>query len=188
MKRLFIATNVHLNPNFLSLYKQLRLRTPFDNIAWIEETNLHLTLRFLGKTPDNQIEPLIDSLTPIFKKQEKIDIELNRIGIFGSRYKPTVIWLGIGDNLPLSLLFEQIEKQIISLGFDKNHGNFVPHVTLGRIKKIDDKKRFNSVIQELQPHFQQIIHVDEWILYRSQLETKGAIYTPLATWKMKENS
>lgn len=183
MKRLFIASKIDLDSNFTSLYQQLRLQSPFDEISWTESQNLHLTLRFLGKTPDSQIGNIIHSLNDIFKNYGNIELKLYKIGIFGSRYKPTVIWLGFEDNALLTSLFAGVEEALIEAGFQPNHGNFVPHLTLGRIKKIDNKKWFNERITSLQPSFNQKINIKEWSLYQSILTHDGPIYKILHTWK-----
>ena len=182
MKRLFIASKIDLDSNFISLYEQLKSQSKFDEISFSEPQNLHLTLRFLGKTTDYQIENIINSLNSIFKNYGNIDLELYKIGIFGSRYKPTVIWLGFEDNILLKSLFSEVEEALIEAGFQPNHGNFVPHLTLGRIK-IDNKKRFNDRIANLQHSFSQKIKIPEWSLYQSILTHNGPIYKILHTWK-----
>ena len=184
MKRLFLATKIELNDHFQTLFHLLRQQTPFDKITWSDEKNLHLTLRFIGKTPDMLITPLIDVLTSIFEEEKEIEIIFNRIAIFGSRYKPTVIWIGMEENQEIKNLFQKVEKELISLGFEANYGNFVPHLTLGRIKKIDHKKRFQKLIEELQPHNPQQIKIDKWILFRSKLSHKGPLYTPIKEWEI----
>ncbi len=183
MKRLFIASKIDLDSHFTSLYQQLKSQSQFDDISWSEPQNLHLTLRFLGKTPDYQIENIINSLSSIFKNYGNLDLELYKIGIFGSRYKPTVIWLGFEDNMLLKSLFSEVEDALIEFGFQPNQGNFVPHLTLGRIKKIDNKKRFNDRIANLQPSLSQKIIIQEWSLYQSILTSDGPIYKILHTWK-----
>lgn len=183
MKRLFIASKIDLDSNFISLYQQLRLQSPFDEISWAESQNLHLTLRFLGKTPDSQIDTIINALKSVFKNYGNVELEMNKIGIFGSHYKPTVIWLGFEDNALLTSLFGGVEEALIEAGFQPNHGNFVPHLTLGRIKKIDNKKRFNERIKNLHPSFSQKIEIPQWSLYQSILTHDGPIYKILHTWK-----
>ena len=64
-------------------------------------------------------------------------------------------------------------------GFQKNYGNFVPHVTVGRIKKIDHKKRFWETIEKRQPNFLQTIPVRQLKLIQSKLTNEGPVYKTL---------
>jgi len=79
MKRLFFATKIELDDNFTSILQKLKKNTSFDTISWVEKENLHLTLRFLGKTPESKISTLIEQVTPIFQKQSTIELKMNRM-------------------------------------------------------------------------------------------------------------
>ena len=54
MKRLFIATKIELNEQYMSLMRQLQRQLSGDKIVWVDSQLQHLTLRFLGQTADNQ--------------------------------------------------------------------------------------------------------------------------------------
>ncbi len=186
MKRLFFATKIELDDNFTSILQKLKKNTSFDTISWVEKENLHLTLRFLGKTPESKISTLIEQVTLIFQKQSTIELKMNRIAIFGSRYKPTVIWLGFEENDEMKILFEKIEAKVQEVGFEPNQGNFVPHVTIGRIKNILNKKRFSELISQLQPTSSQNLSIHNWSLYQSNLNNKGVEYRIIKDWNRED--
>lgn len=186
MKRLFFATKIELDSHFTSILEKLKKQTHFDTISWIEKENLHLTLRFLGKTPENKIYTLIEHVTPIFQEEEIIELKMNKIAIFGSRYKPTVVWLGFEENEAMKLLFGKIEANLRKIDFEPNQGNFVPHVTVGRIKNVIHKKRFFELITNLQPKSSQNFIIQNWSLYQSKLRNSGVEYTIIKNWNCKE--
>ena len=186
MKRLFIAIPITLDSEFVALTDHLKAHTGYDHIVWTEAKVQHLTLRFLGETPDPQIEPLIASMGQILKNVHRFQLTIDKLGVFGSHYKPTTLWLGFQDFEVLKQLHERIEDVLPTVGFEADHGNFVPHITLGRIKNLANKNKFWQLFEQSQPAHQQTIDVKQIILYRSKLRPEGPVYTEMAHWDLKE--
>ncbi len=181
MKRTFIAIKIDLAEEYAELLRELQRHTSFDDIVWVKDALHHLTLRFIGKTPEDKISKISQLVNVIAAETPNFTLKINKLGVFGSRYCPKVIWLGFEQNDTLNTLFQQIEKKLVEeLGFEPAEGNWVPHLTLGRIKKIDDKKRFWQLIERMQPTYQQEIEVNEITFFRSQLEKEGPIYTEIS--------
>jgi 2'-5' RNA ligase len=185
MKRLFVAVPVLLSPDFQTLSQKIQEGMSRDQVVWVKPELQHLTLRFLGETPESKIDSLKKILTNITATTPAFDMELDKIGVFGSKYAPTTIWYGFNEFSHFKNLFEQLEPQLQELGFEPNYGNFVPHLTVGRIKKVENKKRFTELITSLQPRFTQKIPVKQLHLIRSKLTTSGPIYTTLGTYRLK---
>jgi 2'-5' RNA ligase len=185
MKRLFIATDIELADKFQTLTQQLQHELINDDIGWVSRQLQHLTLRFLGETPLTKIESVAQILSEITNVTKTFDLQLNKMGVFGSRYKPEILWYGFSDFSLLKNLFEKIEKQLLNLDFPKNYGNFVPHITVGRIKKMDDKKYFWKTVEKLQPKFTQIIPVCQLQLIQSKLTNDGPVYRTLYSFEMR---
>ena len=57
---------------------------------------------------------------------------------------------------------------------------FNPHLTIGRIKHLNDRETLNTLINRFENNEMQIIPVNEVILYESILFPTGAVYKPLA--------
>ena len=177
--RLFIAFRLQLDTEYNQLRAELRHRTPYDSITWVADELNHLTIRFIGKTPASQISPIVESLQTIASHTYPLDLEINKLGVFGSHYAPKVLWLGIEKTLQLLQLYTEVDEALKTLNFVLPKENFVPHITLGRINKIDDKKRFWQMFEKLQPEYHQHFHFTNLSLVRSQLEKQGPIYTTL---------
>jgi 2'-5' RNA ligase len=185
MKRLFIAVPVVLSDDFLKLSATIQQKMSRDQVVWVQPQLQHLTLRFLGATPDYQIEPLISVMREISSKNKKFELRLDKIGVFGSRYAPTTIWYGFNEFDSFKNLFEQLEPRLIEMGFEPNYGNLVPHLTVGRIKKIENKQLFTNHITQLQPTFTQSVAVDTLHLIRSKLTPQGPVYKTLEVFPLQ---
>ena len=177
--RLFIAFRLQLDAEYDQLMAELRNRTRYDAINWVTNDLSHLTLRFIGKTPSAQVSTIAENLQKIAAHTPCLDLEINKLGVFGSHYAPKVLWLGIEKTPQLQQLYTEVDETLKLLNFNLPKENFVPHITLGRIKELDNKKRFWQVFEELQPDYHQLFHFTNLSLIRSQLEKSGPIYTTL---------
>jgi len=179
MKRLFVAVNIELSNEYKALTQQLKIDLRNDNIVWVKSELQHLTLRFLGETPETKIEPIINALSIVSNSTQIFDLQLDKMGIFGSKHAPETLWYGFSEFSLFKNMFEKLEKELFSLGFQENYGNFVPNITVGRIKKVDSKKHFWETFEKLQPQFTQTISVNHLKLIQSKLNNDGPKYKTL---------
>lgn len=185
MRRLFIATKVELSEANKALREQLHYDFRHNDMVWVQDHVAHLTLRFIGKTPEQQVMPLKNVLKDICDQNQPFELTLDKLGIFGSRYKPQVLWIGFQDFFKFQQLFEQLEPEILKLGFDPYRGNFIPHITLARIKGVVDKPQFWQQFERSTVQNPQTIPIHELTLYQSFLHPNGPEYKPLATYQLK---
>lgn len=185
MKRLFIATRVELAPKFRELDRQLQYALRHDDIVWVKEDVRHLTLRFLGATPDSKIDALKSTLAEVCGNHTSFRLEINKLGVFGSHYHPEVLWLGFSEFDLFKEVHLDLEPRLQTLGFEPYYGNFVPHITLGRVKSVVNKKKFWERFVQSQPDFTQMIPVCEFTLYQSFLHKEGPEYKALASYSLK---
>lgn len=185
MKRLFIAIKINPEETLVNLYNLLNINTTHDKIKWVNINNIHITLKFLGETEENKTHEIITCINNVVKNISHLHFDISQIGIFGSNYQPKVIWLGIKNEENLINLATQIHNELENIGFNKDRQNFVPHLTLGRINYITDKKRFTSIIKKLNIQQIQSVEVNEIILYESILKKEGPVYTVIEKFKLK---
>ncbi len=179
MKRLFIATKLKPDDNTLRIYNSMRRVLGYNKIRWVEPDNFHLTFKFLGNTPESKIPLVIDVIKKTVETYGIINMDINKVGIFGSRYNPRVIWLGIDENKQLKKLGLDLINNLDEVGFLKDRQNFVPHITVGRISKITDKQLFNSDIDKVKGAFLQQTIVDKIVLFESILSRKSPLYNEI---------
>ncbi len=176
MKRLFIATKFKPDDNTLRIYNSMRSVLGYNKIKWVEPDNFHLTFKYIGNTFEEKIPVIIDVIKNTVENYQDIKLELNKVGIFGSRYNPRVIWFGISANMQLENLGLDLIHNLDVAGFSKDAQNFVPHITVARINKITDKQLFNRDIEKVKDVFLQHIIVDKIVLLESILSPKGPRY------------
>ena len=59
-----------------------------------------------------------------------------------------------------------------------------PHLTLGRIKHVNNKEVLKSLIEQFQNSEIQIVPVAEIVLYESILLQTGPVYKPIASFNL----
>ena len=184
-KRLFIAVEIVPDERFLAIYDKLKSHTTrLDKINWVKPNLMHLTLKFLGETPIEKIPSIAESMSVACKELSPFTVSIGRIGLFGSRYQPRVLWFGMDNAEMLQKAHYSIEKQMRKLGFPRHIGNFVPHLTLARINKIDDKKRFLQQIEQAQTENIQQLTVKEIVLYESILNERIPVYEKIMAYAL----
>ncbi len=184
MKRLFVAIKIEPDSGFIATYQAMRRQMVLDRIKWVESQNMHLTLKFLGKTPDEQLPRLHTALLAVASHHTEFELQLNKTGIFGSSYRPRVIWLGDDESQEIRKLGEGMLNGMDVAGFPRDRQNFVPHLTLGRIKQINNKKQFQKVMDQFRSAFSLRVKVNEVILYQSILKPEGPVYITLKKYEL----
>ena len=177
MKRLFIALEFIPDNDFLTFHAQVcSVFTALDKVNLVRPDLIHITLNFLGNTEDHKVKPVIQGMQAAVKDISPFILIIGKPGVFGSRDRPRVLWLGVSNTEPLQQLHEQLQIEIKKIGFKPDHENFVPHLTLARINKIDSKRSFWNKIELLTQDFVQQIYVDKIVLYESILRGHAPIY------------
>jgi 2'-5' RNA ligase len=186
MKRLFAAIKISPNVEFLEVFNLIRSGLRHERIKWVEPENIHLTLKFFGETEEKRIPVIKEALQLAVSRSESTVIKINKAGIFGSRYDPRVIWFGIDPNDALQKLAGHVLDVLEIAGWEKDRQNFVPHLTIGRIKELRDKDLFQEEIQKYRNRFIQEQAIKEIHLYESILRKEGPIYLKLASFTLPE--
>ena len=177
MLRTFIA--IEIDPphkqkltNLISTLKQSD-----SEVKWVNGTQMHLTLKFLGNIEETKVQEISDALTSIANSTREFTITLSNIGTFPNVKRPRVIWIGIdkGKN-ELKLLAGQIETELEKLGFPKETRDFKSHLTLGRVRSPKNLKNLTKLLTEVSFQSESAIKINKLILFQSTLTPKGAIY------------
>ncbi|MCD4698760.1 MAG: RNA 2',3'-cyclic phosphodiesterase [Bacteroidales bacterium] len=185
MKRIFAAIKITPDEGFMNIYYGLKNALKNEKIKWVDPHNIHITLKFFGETIEGLIPDISDSLKHIAANHSSFDIKFSKTGVFGSSYKPRVIWLGIEKNEILESLGQDILSNIGRLGFKHDRQNFVPHLTLGRIKYIENKRSFNEEIKKYSNAEMQKQIITKFHLIESKLKPSGPEYHTLYSYGLK---
>lgn len=176
MKRLFIAIKLKPDPAFMDQFRTLKEALGQESIKWVEEHNIHITLKFLGDTDEQALPRIGEALDAVARSVTAFRFSLEGLGIFGSSYRPKVIWIGINPYDPVASLMRNVHDALEKAGFEKDRQNLVPHLTLGRIKILQDKKRFRATLDKHRKMASLPLTAAGMILYESILKKEGPEY------------
>jgi RNA 2',3'-cyclic 3'-phosphodiesterase len=185
MKRLFAAIKIHPSESFVSLMYLWKHALRNENIKWVETTNIHITLKFFGETEESRIAEIIEGLNMVATKHKPFKFYIKGAGVFGSSYDPRVIWFGIKENKELQNLSTDVLNSMEMIGWAKDRQNIIPHLTMGRIKHVDDKTKLKELVSKNREVDIQEESLNEFYLYESILKPQGPIYNILETLKLK---
>jgi len=184
MKRLFAAIKIHPSARYISLFNEITSSLRHERIKWVEPSSMHLTLKFFGETDETRIPEIIQALDEAIAKSKPFTLKIANTGIFGSRYDPKIIWFGIEQQAGLEILVKNIFTGLEKCGWQPDRQNFVPHLTIGRIKGLKDKPLFQQIISKYNTVTIQEENVTEIILYESILRPEGPLYLQVFTAKL----
>jgi 2'-5' RNA ligase len=159
---------------------QEELKRSRADVRWVPVGNIHLTLKFFGNVPDDEIEALAQAARQAAAETAPLQLQATSAGAFPSLIAPRVVWLGLGgDVLPLTQLFYRLEKAFAALGHLPEGRAFNPHLTLGRVKSPANRDKLARLLEKLPPVDWPPFEVKELTLFQSVLSPQGSKYTPL---------
>ncbi len=164
---------------------RLKPLMPPDCIRWVKPDSIHLTLKFLGQTPADQIALIISSLKNAVGSLHALTLEIAGAGCFPNLHRPRVVWVGVKEEGSGALQHVQraVENAIAPLGYPTEQRAFSPHLTLGRLARDvrpTDLKHVGDVVSASNVGSLGRWDVTHVALIKSDLKPAGAVYTVLA--------
>lgn len=160
-------------------------KTPID-LKWVKVDNIHLTVVFLGNVSTNLLEDMAAGISTVCRGHAPFPIRLEGSGIFFSRRRPTVLWIGLnGDMKRMADFRESLHSELHPFGIKTETRPFKPHLTLGRFRK---GARSGPFLQDLMSGYEDVTSpaatLGELVLFKSDLKPGGAVYTRLNSWPL----
>lgn len=189
--RLFIAVELDgaLREALGQLQGELRKRG-LERLRWTRYDGIHLTLKFLGETPESRVSAIRDAIRRGAAGHGRHRLSLGRLGTFGGRRNPRVLWVDLeGDIGPLQALQESIDGELAAIGFPKEERRFSPHLTLARVRPETARDMAEPIARAVESVAvpQAEIAVEEVALMQSTLGRGGAVYNQLCTARLATN-
>jgi len=183
--RLFIA--IELPSNIIDGLRNVQeeLKDKSNKPSWAKPENIHLTLKFLGDIETNKIDSMVNILEGIAGKSFSFEISVKGVGTFPAAGTPRVIWVGIEENKDMLQLYNNIEEGLATLGFEKERRDFKPHLTLGRIKFLNDRAGLKRGLEKVAGLNLARFAVAGFALFKSTLTPEGAIHTRLKEYTLQ---
>jgi 2'-5' RNA ligase len=155
-------------------------------VSWERAGKMHVTLKFFGDVAAARIEQLARAAERVATRHASLSLRLAGCGVFPSRSRPHVLWLGITDAADkLAALRRDLEAECARENFTSETRPFHPHITIARLRSTDaDARRLASLHTER--HFEPVeFPVTEFVLMRSEPGAGGHVYHTLARYELR---
>lgn len=159
-----------------------KTQSPPKAIKWVDTDHLHLTIKFIGDLPEENLPSAEALLRETLKAYAPFSVSVGGLGVFPSPKRPRVIWLGVQGPAQLMDIHYSLNRACTEVGVKPEKRAFHPHLTLGRVRRHVGQ----DLVHEIGETFSQFkvdtlgsAPIEEIILYESKLTPQGPIYTPL---------
>jgi 2'-5' RNA ligase len=169
--RLFIAIEIpeDIKEYLTSIQEKIYMNS--NKIRFVKKEQIHLTLKFLGEVQPNIAEEIKGSLKKI--TFNPFSVVLDNLDIFPNDSYIRVIWVGLKPEQPILELQKSIDGSLKKLF--KKEKNFKAHVTLARVKYIENKDNFINKLKTIKVENKKI-EISNFKLIKSTLTPKGPVY------------
>jgi len=150
-------------------------------LRWIPQQNWHITVKFIGALPTQQIPALAKELTTKLQQLQTFELELATVDWFPSNSKPILLAAIPTASEPLNQLAAHMDGTLAHFGIARNSRPFRGHLSLARSHKQAIQTTPQSLPAPLTPITVPVNHI---ALYQSQFETQGVYYSKLASFPL----
>ncbi|MDZ7821752.1 MAG: RNA 2',3'-cyclic phosphodiesterase [Candidatus Marinimicrobia bacterium] len=126
-KRTFIAIPLPQHIRDILHEVQCLLEPVSQGIKWVDTERMHITLKFLGSTPERLLEDVGKEFLEITEGVSPFKLQLGSLGHFPRQGDPRVLWAGM-QKIPgrMYRLSDELNTAYISRGFDDTGKRFSP--------------------------------------------------------------
>lgn len=181
--RLFIGIKINPSGKIISAINKLQQNLTDAHIKWVNKENYHITLKFLGETPEYYINSIDLILQQSLFKIREFHIVLNGCDIF-RKNTPQTIWIGLQKTETLMDIQKNLNKSLSELGFETELRNYKPHLTIGRIKHLKSVPELNKLISKTSMIINEKHEIKQIELIQSTLLPSGPIYNTIQSYKL----
>ena len=146
-----------------------------DELRWIDPKEWHLTLAFMGPTPESQVPALVEALTDVASNHAPFAIPTGGLGAFPSRREVRILWYGLADR---SRRLAELAIAVRIAVDCETASPFRAHLTLARAR--GDRGVTLPAATWKVPMPAGSLAVEQLLLYRSHLGSGPAKYETLA--------
>ena len=179
-KRLFAGVEVPASTGLRRALAELQRDLRGERIRWTRPENLHLTVEFFGATAAAAVPALEKALAAAAGKSPAFALRFAQPGTFGGARHPRVLWLGV-ESPGLATLHDRVAAELREAGWVPEARAFAPHLTLGRIARLNDPETFAAAVAAPRGEFAPDQRVRELVLF----ESVSGRYVPIGRWPLE---
>ena len=164
------------------------LRNQIEKASWVKPGNIHLTLKFLGDINPENLEPIGKAIEEVANRHYSFSLHIGGIGAFPNLVRPRVLWAGVSVGAEhVSALAQGINLALSGHGFPTETKKFNPHLTIGRLREKVNLKPYANQYRQYDNINGAEMTVGAISLIRSQLDSRGAIYSTLQSYSFRQH-
>ena len=149
-------------------------------IRWVRVEGLHLTLRFLGPTPESLQPALEAAADTVARAADPFEVALSGGGAFPSLSRPRSLWVGVSEGADgLSSLADGLSTLARNEGLELETRPFAAHLTIGRTDGVRLGPTAARVLADAASAIEVRFLADRVVLFRSWLGGGPARYEAL---------
>ncbi|MBI3522139.1 MAG: RNA 2',3'-cyclic phosphodiesterase [Chloroflexi bacterium] len=184
--RLFVAIRF---PTAIAAAASRVLPEALPAVRPVREELLHLTLAFLGETPDERLGDVTQAIAIASRAVPPFRVSLAAVGQFPPRRGDAAIFLSIADGAEAAgLLARSVRAELARAGLAFDAKPFVAHVTLGRLRAgaaPEQRAAAIAAVGALAPTALSFV-AEQVEVMRSVLSPPGPRYSALASARLGE--
>jgi RNA 2',3'-cyclic 3'-phosphodiesterase len=156
---------------------RLRMGSGAPSAVWVLPAQMHVTLKFMGTLPADAVEAVGKALRTLAEGKSAPQPCALRLAAFPSIEDAEIVVVELDDESGgVTRLAEKVGKLTSKLGMAGDRRAFRPHVTLARLKRPYDSRKW--LRQELVDGAGEC-RASRITLYRSDPGVEGSTYVPL---------
>lgn len=182
-RRLFVGFPIVVDSSLAAALKRTKISAQKKEmeIDWVAGANYHITLCFLGPVDQSKF-PLVEQiLENIAASSPVISTSIRGLGAFPDDHHMRVLWAGVRKSRSLNALQTRLQDALVEAGFRRDERDFVPHLTLGRLRKARSGRDL------LSPYVRTSfgdVDIKEIVLFESLLHGSRPRYEPLRRFEL----
>jgi 2'-5' RNA ligase len=175
--RLFTAVDPspEVRENLERLLARLR---PTAHLKWSGAENIHLTLKFIGEWPEDELPRLKQTLAAL-PVPEPFEVRVAGLGFFPNARAPRVFWVGVQAPPALVDFARAVDQALAPLGIAAETRAYSPHLTLARVREGERLEGFRKAVEPLTATDFGAFQPDRFSLYQSRTSPAGSVYVKL---------
>jgi 2'-5' RNA ligase len=186
-RRLFVAIPVppETREQVSGLIEPIRGQPFGAGPRWVQLDTLHVTLRFLGDTPADEVPGIARAVIAAADGMPAFEVRLAGAGAFPAHArKIRVLWLGIADGgHELAALASALTTSLAPLGWPTDVKPFAPHLTVARTDRtpIADAALASQALEAAAEGWSTAFRATTVVLYSSVLGGGPPRHDPVET-------
>jgi 2'-5' RNA ligase len=150
------------------------------DVRWVRLDGLHLTLRFIGPTPDERLADAAHAVRVAGASAEPFEVAIGGAGVFPPRGRPRALWLGLRDGEEESAeLAATVDAALADAGWTFEPKPFTAHLTLARSDGVAAAAAIGAHLVALAADMDVRFRVERMGLFESITGGGPARYEPL---------